>query len=130
MDKWEKLVGEEVYKVGDKSLIKFPKFNTPEEASVYINSEIGVPRSALPTLGTDEYYWNDLIGMSVLNQDNFLFGVVSEVIDTGANEVLIVSERESHKKPIEILIPFIKEYILDISYNKKQIIVDWDESYN
>jgi 16S rRNA processing protein RimM len=130
LNQWEKLVGEEVYKVGNKSLIKFPNFNTPEDASVLINSEIGVPKTALPALGVDEYYWNDLIGMSVSNQDNYLFGVVTEVLDTGANEVLIVSDKESAKKSIEVLIPFIKEYILDVSYNKNHIIVDWDESYN
>ena len=85
---------------------------------------IGVPRSSFPKPDPNEYYWVDLIGLFVYNHTDVQnpLGVVADLMDTGANSVLVV-------KPLlagnNILIPFVDKHITSVSLEQKQIIVDW-----
>jgi 16S rRNA processing protein RimM len=85
---------------------------------------VGVPRSSLPPEKTDEYYWSDLIGMVVLNLQDETLGTVATLLETGANDVLCV-RREGG----EILIPFLKQVVQQVSVNEKIIRVDWQADY-
>ena len=53
-------------------------------------ARVFVSRASFPTAGTDEYYWIDLIGLSVVNRNGVLLGLVTDLIDTGAHSVLRV----------------------------------------
>jgi len=85
---------------------------------------IGVPRSSLPSEKEDEYYWSDLIGMSVLNVQGETLGVVATLLETGANDVLCV-----RRDGVEILIPFLKQVVQQVSMSEKIIRVDWQADY-
>jgi len=88
------------------------------------NLEIAVPRESLPELGSGEYYWNQLIGMSVVNIQGETLGTVTDLIATGANDVLVVTGDARY------LIPFLLDKVVhNVSLEKKEIIVDWDNSY-
>jgi len=85
---------------------------------------IAVPRSSLPKQGADEYYWSDLIGMSVVNLEGEQLGVVDNMLDMGANDIICVRSDKG-----EILIPFLAHVVQDVSLDEKLIRVDWQADY-
>lgn len=85
---------------------------------------IAVPRSSLPVQADDEYYWTDLIGLSVINGTGESLGVVRELLETGANDVLVVS-----RDGTDVLIPFLKNVIGKVDLKGKTIQVNWLADY-
>lgn len=86
--------------------------------------EILIERAQLPLIAPDEYYWADLQGLSVITTEGVLLGVVDHLLETGANDVLVVkAERER-------LIPFLREQtIKSVDLSLGQIVVDWDPDF-
>lgn len=88
------------------------------------NVEIAVYQNQLASLEPGEYYWHQLIGMKVINQKGQSFGIVSEILPTGANDVLIVQGDKRH------LIPYLLgQFVIDIDVNQQIITVDWDMDF-
>ena len=85
---------------------------------------IAVPRSSLPEQEEGEYYWADLIGMSVINEAGETLGTVAELLETGANDVLIVKGSGP-----DVLIPFLKNVIKHVDVTAKTIQVNWLADY-
>jgi len=85
---------------------------------------IAVPRNNLPQQGRDEFYWSDLIGLAVVNEENVQLGTVSNLLETGANQVLSVKSDSG-----EILIPFVATAIRQVDLQNKCIKVDWSADY-
>ena len=84
---------------------------------------VAVPRAALPEARSGEYYWSDLIGLAVVNVAGQDFGRVTQILETGANDVLVVQgERER-------LIPFIAPVIREVDPGTGTIRVDWGSDY-
>lgn len=90
-----------------------------DAAAALRGNEIAVPRAALPEPAANEYYWSDLIGLSVLNAEQQVLGKVSELLETGANDVLVVQGER------EILIPFVPHVIQEVDLAAGVIRVDW-----
>lgn len=91
------------------------------EATALVSSEIAIDRGQLPAAEEGEYYWHDLINMQVINQKNDVLGVVKELLETGANDVLVV---EADKQ--RYLIPYVHDvYIKDVDTEQGVIQVDW-----
>jgi 16S rRNA processing protein RimM len=86
--------------------------------------QIAVPRGALPDTDEDEYYWSDLIGMQVEDLAGDKLGVVGGLLETGANDVLVVKSGES-----EMLIPFIAHIVQQVDVSNRVIRVDWKADY-
>lgn len=85
--------------------------------------EVAIPRSAFPEAGAGEFYWGDLVGLKVVNVQGEDFGTVSEVFETGANDVLVVhGERER-------LIPFVEAIVQQVDLANRVIRVDWGADY-
>lgn len=95
-----------------------------DDAAALTGTEIGVYRSQLPAAGENEYYWNDLIGLRVVTTEGREFGTVDHLIETGANDVLVIrGERE-------ILVPFVVgEVVRSVDLEAGEIRVDWDPDY-
>lgn len=85
---------------------------------------IAVPRSSLPKQDQGEYYWSDLIGMAVVNEAGVVLGTVTNLLETGANEVLSVQGDSG-----EILIPFVASAIKQVDVKNKTIRADWAADY-
>ena len=85
---------------------------------------IAVPRAELPAQVEGEYYWSDLVGLSVLNLQDATLGTVDSLMETGANEVLVVKGEHG-----ELLIPFLASVIQSVSLQEKTIQVDWQADY-
>ena len=103
---------------------KLENISDRDQAMALRGTTVGVLRSQLPKPDKNEYYWIDLIGLNVINQQQEVFGTVTSLMETGANSVLVVKGSEQ-----EYLIPFVKAYVLDVDFTNKQIIVDWGLDY-
>lgn len=94
-----------------------------EAAALFRGSEIAVPRSQLPRAGPGEYYWVDLLGLNVVNVESQELGRIVEILQTGANDVLVVQgDRER-------LIPFIGTVIREVDEAAGVLRVDWGKDY-
>jgi 16S rRNA processing protein RimM len=93
-------------------------------AEKYKGLLIAVPRAELPEKEEGEYYWSDLIGLTVENLQGEVFGTVDSLLETGANDVLVVKGESGEK-----LIPFIDSVIQQVDLKNKKIRVDWQADY-
>ena len=102
-------------------------------AEQYRGLEVVVPANALPPLPTGEYYWRDLQGLQVWCQDGsektqekVLLGRVDYLIDTGANDVLVVKACEGSIDKRERLIPYLPDStVIRVDVDEGLIVVDW-----
>lgn len=95
-----------------------------DAASRFIGAEIGVRRKQLPAAQPGEYYWSDLQGLEVVTLQGESLGTVDHLLETGANDVLVVTgERER-------LIPFVPGHVVDdVDLERGEIRVDWDRDF-
>lgn len=102
-----------------------------DQAQSLVSFEISVNAEDLPDLPQGEFYWKDLIGMQVVTSKGYDLGVVSDMMETGANDVLVVKANLNDgfgKK--ERLIPYLLEQvIISVSETNKLIEVDWDPGF-
>ena len=89
-----------------------------------VGSEIAVRRDQLAATADDEYYWVDLLGMRVVTIDGVELGKVDRLMETGANDVLVVlGDRER-------LIPFLPGDVVKVVHRESGCIeVDWDPDF-
>jgi len=86
-------------------------------------ADVAVPRSQLPPARRDEYYWADLLGLRVVNGEGRDLGSIEQILQTGANDVLVVrGERER-------LIPFIADVIREVDAAAGTMRVEWSADY-
>jgi len=88
-------------------------------------ARVFIGRSSFPTAGTDEFYWVDLIGLTVVNRQDELLGSVIGLIDTGPHSVMRVLAEGAVGEEAERLIPFVAAYVDDVSLAERRIRVDW-----
>ena len=98
-----------------------------EAAAALRGFEIAVPREKLPAATDDEFYWADLIGLRVVNAEQHEFGSVARILQTGANDVLVVASGNADER--ETLIPFIASAIRQVDLAAGVISVDWGKDY-
>lgn len=102
---------------------RFAGISDREQARALSGLLVAVPRSALPELESDrEYYWQDLIGMTVENTAGQQLGVVERLLETGAHDVLVIQGAER-----ETLVPFAEAFVVDVNAAERRIIVEWQD---
>ena len=116
-------------KQGNQQVIKISGWETREAAQSFIGCYIGILRSHLAKLNQGEYYWVDLIGLRVVNNDGLEFGQVESIMATGANDVLMVRGNSNDAESIETLIPWIPQVVQDVNLVEKIIYVKWQIDY-
>lgn len=106
---------------GNGIIAKIKGFESPEAIRVYAGKTIYIKRSQLPELKTHEYYWSDLEGLTVINHDGAILGKIIYLIETGANDVIVV------KGTHDIAIPYLPgSVVLGIDMEKREMYVNWD----
>jgi 16S rRNA processing protein RimM len=105
--------------------------DTPETAGTLIGANIAISRAAMPEPAEGEYYWADLIGMQVRTVDDLLIGSVLRLFETGANDVVVISdEREGSEGSQEVLVPWlVPDVITDVNVMDRVITIDWDPDF-
>lgn len=118
---WKEIRVEEGRVHGKGIIAKLTGIDSPEEASLLTGTLIGIDRTNLPELKQGDFYWSDLIGLTVINKDGTTLGKVSHLIETGSNDVLVIKGEKEHA------IPYLPgSVILNIDLQKKEIQVDWE----
>lgn len=105
--------------------------NDRDAAQVVCQRDVMVERSQFPSLGGDEYYWHELVGLAVyslVGSERVLLGQVTSLLETGANDVLVVAE-SSEAGARERLIPYVNSVLRRIDRVKAEIEVDWDPEF-
>ena len=109
-------------KQNNKIVVKLEKIDDRNTAESLINSKIQILRSDLPKLSNENYYWSDLVGLSVLNSEEKVIGKIESLIETGANDVMVIITLKDER----ILIPFVMhEIIKEVNVELNYIKIDW-----
>lgn len=93
----------------------------PNDARRLVGCEVAVTRAQFPDPDEGDYYWADLVGLKVRTTAGQCLGRVEDLLETGANDVLVVKgERER-------LIPFVAaSVVVEVDLDQRLIVVDWD----
>lgn len=109
---------------GGQYYIHFNTIHDRDQARQYTHALLAIDRSELAPPGPSEFYWSDLEGLSVYNQDNQLLGTVDHLLETGANDVMVIKTISGK----ELLIPYVvPQIICEIDLARKLIRVEWEE---
>jgi 16S rRNA processing protein RimM len=103
--------------------------NDREEARSYADFEICIPRSELPNLSGEDYYWFQLQGLTVINQLGQVFGRVDHLLETGANDVLVVKPFDGSLDDRERLLPYTDPCVLKVDLDAGEMRVEWDADF-
>ena len=104
-----------------------------DAAEALKGSTLHISRRHFPIPEENEFYWVDLIGLSVRDLQGELFGTVVGIMESGAHAILRVmpeGEMETGKRQQEILIPFIEKFVPTVDLKKQVITVDWERDYS
>ncbi|MFK7857578.1 MAG: ribosome maturation factor RimM [Granulosicoccus sp.] len=131
---------------GKTIVVQVEGVTSPEQASELVGAKIAVDRTSMPELSSGEYYWTDLTGMQVRTSEDVLIGPVSRLFETGANDVMVVTdEREQPESDTavqtadkgqkgktvrEVLVPWlVPDVIKQVDMDNRMITVDWDPDF-
>jgi len=96
-------------------------------AEMLKGADIWVAKADLVELDENEYYWFELEGLKVVTIKGEYLGHVKKLMETGANDVLVVMNATDKQ---EIFIPYIKEQVIKkVDLEQKTITVDWQKDY-
>lgn len=101
----------------DRVILKIEGIDFIDDAEKYKNKIIEVPRDMEPELPEDTFYARDLIGIHVFDTKGNDLGPIYDVIETKNNDVYWIRE------PKELLIPVLKDIVLDINLEDEKIII-------
>ncbi len=97
-------------------IVKFRDLDRIEDVERLVKKDLFVSREDAIPLEEGEYFICDVIGLKTVTDDGRELGVVTDVMETGANDVYIISKNDDPKS--ELLLPATKEVILEISPEK------------
>lgn len=117
-------------KHGKGLIAKLEGIDTPEDARLLSGAEILLSKAKLPKLEEGDYYWSQLIGLEVTNLEGKIFGKVHSLLETGANDVLVVKACQGSFDKQERLIPWlIPDVVRQVNLKTAKIEVDWDADF-
>lgn len=93
-------------------------------AEALMGLDVAVLREEMPEADEDEYYWDDLIGLDVVNLAGEALGRVEGLLETGANDVLQVRDGETER-----LLPFVDAVVKEVDLEAGRLVVDWGLDY-
>ena len=110
---------------GAKFVGTFAGLTNRNDVEGLANLTFYLPLADLPELDEDEFYWRDLIGLNVLDAEGQIQGKIQEIMETGANDVLVVVSAEGQKH----LVPYLPDRVVHaIDLELQTMTVDWDFS--
>ena len=118
-------------KIHGKGIVVLPEgFEDRNQAESLIGYEIWIDKEGLPDLAQGEFFWVQLEGLLVFNEASELLGEVTHLLETGANDVLVVRANDKSIDDRERLIPYVEEEIvLKVDLEQGKILVAWDADY-
>ncbi len=119
----------EIGKSGNSAKLTFASINSIEKADPLRDLELSVPAESLPENPPGIYYHYEIIGINVVTNDGKPLGTLNEILETGSNDVFIVSEKRARgeKKAPEILIPVLDGVIVEVNKETNTMTIDLPE---
>lgn len=111
---------------GQGMVAQFEGVDDRDDAMAMSGQTVFIKQSDLPELPAGEFYWQQLIGLSVANEQAPI-GEVRSIMETGANDVLVCKSVEEGKA--DVLIPYVDDVVLSVDLEAGTMIVDWDPSF-
>jgi 16S rRNA processing protein RimM len=111
---------------GDGIVAQADELSDRTSAEALKGVRIFVSRGSFPSAADGEYYWVDLIGLTVVNRQDELLGSVADLLDTGPHCVLRITPPEGGD---ERLVPFVAAYVDQVDLAARRIVVDWGLDY-
>ena len=119
---------------GQGMVAQLQSVNDRDQAEKLNGLAILVKADDLPALAAGEYYWHELVGLDVFIVDEIngdqLVGCVNSIIETGANDVLVVaSSKAGQEGEQDILIPYVPDVVKQVDLKANRVTVDWSLDY-
>jgi 16S rRNA processing protein RimM len=112
---------------GDTVVATAQELPDRDAAEAMKGARIFVSRASFPTPAEGEFYWVDLIGLTVVDRQGRCLGTVGGLIETGPHCVLSVQGDDAERAPT--LIPFVDAYVDRVDREARRIVVDWGDDY-
>ena len=110
---------------GKGIVISLENVEDPDQVLPLVGTELAIKQQQLKPTRRNEFYWSQLIGLTVVNTQDETLGVVDSLVETGAHDVLVVKEGKTQQ-----MIPFVLENIVvNVDLDTKIIQVDWELDY-
>lgn len=100
-------------------LLSFEEYHDADAVGELRNQLLYVPAADRPPLPEGEYYHHQMIGLRVVNEDGTLLGILTQILDTGANDVYVVTRERGP----EVLLPATEEVILAVDLDQGHVKV-------
>jgi len=111
---------------GQRLVARLASVDTPESAAGLSEQLIAVTRDQLAQPEPGSYYWHDLIGLEVINLEDYRWGPVTRILPTGAHDVMEISSDHRGK----VLIPFVQpDVVRAVDLQAGRVVVDWPEDW-
>ena len=117
---------------GDALVVHIKGIDDRDIAQGWCGNDILLEKSKLPALKTDDYYWYQLEGLVVVAHyegQQTRLGKVKLLLETGANDVLVVKGDSESIDREERLIPYIDQFVVNVSLAEQRIDVQWDPAF-
>ncbi len=96
----------------------FKEIQSIDEAEKYKNLELFIEKNQLPPLKKGQYYYHELMNCTIFNEKQDKLGIVTDILETGANIVLRVKDTNS-----SFLLPFVDAFIVNVDVDQKKIYI-------
>jgi 16S rRNA processing protein RimM len=114
---------------GKVLVVKIKGLDDREEARSFAGYDICVPRSLLPALDDGEFYWLQLQGLKVIDLQGQLLGKIDHLLETGANDVMVVRPCAGSLDDRERLLPYTEQCVRSVDLQAAEMRVDWDADF-
>lgn len=131
-DGWKQVEIDESRSVAKGYIAHIRDIDDRDQARLYCQREIQVSSDLFPPADEGEFYWRQLQGLKVLSRfegKEYNLGVVDSLLETGANDVLVVKAAADSVDKVERLIPYVDQFILDVQLEQGVLIVEWDPEF-
>ena len=99
-------------------------YDNVDSAKNLSNKLIYLHTNQLPTLPKDQYYWHELTGCEIINQQDHSFGIVDYIYAGPQFPIMVIKNKENPRKP-ETLIPYEPSVVTKVLIQDQKILVDW-----
>lgn len=127
-DGWQRLEVDGHRAVARGFLAHVAGIDDRDQAALYRQRDISVPVAVLPATADGDYYWYQLEGLAVTSHwrgSETPLGVVTRLVETGANDVLVVKDDQGYER----LLPYIDQVVTEVDLENGQMRVEWDPEF-
>lgn len=126
---WRECAVQQVEAHGADVVVKLAGCDDRDAAAALKGTGVAVSRADFPAAQQGEYYWADLVGLKVENSEGLELGIVTSMLETGANAVMVIRNEGQGLAGEERLIPFIAEVVKRVDVAARMIEVEWGADY-